>query len=139
MSRADSVRIDTVIHATEDVAGVIGAICHALNLDPDSFGVRRHEGHYGNPIATAGSTLRKGEATEFLENFLGSLGAEGVAELRDTIRSRISGSAIYLRLDKQDLIRGRLTVKDGGAVRIRVAVRAYQRKVEDALVELLRL
>ena len=139
MAGAISVYIDTIMHATEDHARILESFRDTLGLEPDAFDTAEIEGHFHNPIVTATTRLRKRGAREFLERFRGAISPGQAAELSGTLPSRISGSTLYIRVGKQDLVSGRVSVKDDDAVRVRIAMPVYNGQTEAAFRDLMHL
>lgn len=139
MAGAPSIGIDTIIHATEDHSKVIGSLQDALGLDPDALDIATADGHYHNPISKVSVRLRGRDARVFLERFCGLLPPDQADELSRTLPSRIGGSTLYVRVGKQELVAGRILVKDADAVRIRITMPVYNGRAEDAFRNLLGL
>lgn len=139
MAGAPSIGIDTIIHATEDHSKVVGSLRDALGLDPDALDVTTTDGHYHNPISKVSIRLRGRDARMFLDRFCGLLPPEQADELSRTLPSRIGGSTLYVRVGKQELVAGRVLIKDADAVRIRITVPVYSGRAEDAFRSLLGL
>lgn len=125
------VRIDVIAHATEDVDKILGSISDVLGADTSMFTITKAEGHYHNPILRALATLRGKRATRILDRIRNGLSDDDVQYLSSTLKSRINGSALYIRLSKQDMILGKITLQDSDAVRLRISAPAYNRGQEE--------
>ena len=139
MAGAITVYIDTIMHATEDHARILESFRDVLGLEPDAFDTAEVEGHFHNPIATATARLRKRGAREFLDRLRGGISSEQAADLSGTLPSRISGSTLYIRVGKQDLVSGRISLKDDDAVRVRITMPVYNGQTEAAFRDVLHL
>ena len=139
MAGAPNIGVDAIMHATEDHSIVIGSLRDALGLDPDALDITTTDGHYHNPISKVSGRLRGRDARMFLDRFCGLLPPEQAGELSRTLPSRIDGSTLYIRVGKQELIAGRVIIKDADAVRIRITVPVYNGGAEDAFRNLLGL
>ncbi len=139
MAGAPNIAIDTIIHATEDRSKVVGSLRDALGLDPDALDITAADGHYHNPISKVSGRLRGRDARMFLDRLCGLLPSEQAGELSRTLPSRIDGSTLYIRVGKQELVTGRVLIKEADAVRIRITVPVYSGRAEDAFRNLLGL
>jgi RNA binding exosome subunit len=108
-------------------------------MPPGSLDTRRSEGHYGNTITTVSASLRKGEASGTLDRLREALPHSDLDYIRETLPSRTDGSTLYLRLDKQEMVSGRVRLSDSGTVRVRVTAPAYGGRPEETLARLLGL
>lgn len=125
------VRIDVIVHATEDVDKILGSIHDVLGTDTGMFTITKAEGHYHNPILRTLATLRGKRATLILDRIRNGLSVDDIQHLSSTLKSRINGSALYLRLSKQDMILGKITLQDSDAVRLRISIPAYNRSQDE--------
>jgi|ECHhosMinimDraft_1075155.scaffolds.fasta_scaffold00061_14 RNA binding exosome subunit len=75
------------------------------------------KGHYGNRIKVVEYRVSGQNASSLLERLLSSLSKEDKLLLITTLRDRLIGSKLHLRLDKQRLVAlGKLSLKDGDDV-----------------------
>lgn len=120
-----AVYIDTIVHATEDTDRIISSLAQTLGVDASAFSITRTEGHYRNPILLVSTTLQRRRADSFLEMLRRQLHTSDLEEIAATLDSRIDCSTIYLRFSKQEMLRGKLSLQDAAAVRVRIVVPAY--------------
>ncbi len=123
-----AVEISCFVHATEDEVRVRGAVAKALGIEE---GPSREplEGHFGNPIVHLVWHVTGDAAwTAFgrLVEFIGESGREEV--LRGLEDQTDEHGALYLRLDKQALLRGVALFSSSDPVRVRVKPRKFMIK-----------
>ena len=113
------ISVSAITHATEDSERVRSNLRRLLGAE--KLGVEASEGHHGNPIEIsagpapgAAAAIAGAVPAELLERALGS--GEGRA---------------YLRLDKQAISEGRISLSDSDPVRVTVpgGVREWRRAV----------
>ena len=131
------VRIGVIIHATEDRHRIASSLADALDIRPDALQSSSSEGHYHNTITTLTASLRKGEARSAVRRLRDSLPNADLDHIRDTVPARTDGSTLYIRLDKQEMVSGRIRLNDSGAVRIRITIPPHGGRAGDALLRLL--
>ncbi len=119
-----SVEVSYFLHATEDYDRVISAIAKALHIQPESFMTSDAQGHYGNPIKIVRAHLIGKETTDFTKMLFGSFSSIQKQEmLTDIDRSLNEHGDLFIRLDKQMLLSGKLVQSDIDPVRIKIKLR----------------
>ena len=124
LARAISVKISTITHATEDPEKVAQAI---RNLSPGEtslgFTMNRAKGHHGNEITTSVFMIRNAKHAEiFLRNIWRGLSRLDRTEVYSSLASRIdSTGTMFLRLDKQEALQGRIRLENTDPVKIEIS------------------
>ncbi len=125
MSEQDSLKfsaaeINLVLHATEDEDRVLKAIEDVLQVQSKRFSSSYSEGHFKNRIVLQKAILSSQEA--------GSLAKRIISLLNSTERGHLSRLVheysdekgnLYIRLDKQRICQGRVSLSESDAIRIR--------------------
>lgn len=138
MADTSSIHLDIIIHATEDADKIFESLHQTLGINLDIFDASQTKGHYHNPIMMATATLCKKDATQLIKVLCGKLGPYQRDEIIRTISTRISSSSLYLRLDRQDMIRrGEVTLQDSGTIRIKIHTPIHTGRAEDVFTDLL--
>lgn len=110
-----SAKITTLIHATENIEKVSKAldqVCPVLMFEQKSE-TRKFKGHYGNEITTLTVSVRKRSTGPFLQRLVNLLSAEDQSMLLRDVDNRIDDDRhLYLRLDKQESLRGNFHLMD---------------------------
>jgi len=122
-------------HATEDLEKVIEAVQNILargNLEDITFRRSNLEGHYGNPITLFEAKLKDKEKVRALvENLVSRLSSLDKEELGREIDRHVEKGSLYLRLDKQAALRGKIKLITSDPISIRIRFR--KSKVEDII------
>jgi RNA-binding protein len=112
--------VNLVLHATEDGGKVLQAIEDVLLLPSERFSSTASEGHHKNKILLLKVLLSSQEA--------GKLASRIVSRLNSTDREQLSRllheysdekGNLYIRLDKQRICQGRVSISETDAIRIR--------------------
>ena len=121
--------INLVLHATEDGDRVLKAIEDVLLVQSKRFSSSHLEGHFKNRIVLQKAILSSHEA--------GSLAKRVVSLLNSTDREHLSHliheysdekGNLYIRLDKQRMCQGKVSLSETDAIRIRFKpVKRYKR------------
>ena len=127
-SALQSMDVSYLVHATEDVDKVNDAVTRLLEIE-GSPELEEMSGHFGNPIMKAAFHLHGEEAARSF----GALRAKLPPEVRSRIVNEIGQlidehSSLFLRFDKQRLVKGELAEGTSDVVRIKVKPRAFLMK-----------
>ncbi|TMI13819.1 hypothetical protein E6H35_05965 [Candidatus Bathyarchaeota archaeon] len=131
--QAFSMKISTIIHATEDpekVAQAMRNLC--LDGTPMNSTMNRAKGHHGNEIVTLGFTIRNTKNVEsLLQNIWTGFSQLDRTEIYSSLASRIdSTGTFFLRIDKQDSLKGKIRLENSDPIRIEISFRTKSPKGE---------
>lgn len=123
-----SAEIQLVLHATEDHGKVLAAVEDALAIPATSFQGEPSEGHFGNAIVLFGATISSKEAGALAEKLASKLNSPDRQELSQHIEEYADEKGnLYLRLDKQRLCQGKVSLAGTDTIRIKFKpVRRYR-------------
>ena len=83
-----------------------------LDLKEEYFTIQETTGHFENPIILLNTTIVKKQAKDFMRKLLKLMSNQQINELIKQIEERTINSRFHLRLDKQELIKGKLVIKE---------------------------
>ncbi len=112
--------INLVLHATEDEGKVLNAIEETLLVPSSRFLKSSSEGHYKNKILLQKATLSSKEAALLAKrviSLLNSADREHLSRLVDDYADEKGN--LYIRLDKQRICQGKVSLSETDAIRIR--------------------
>ena len=118
--RFSAAEVNLLLHGTEDGAKVLQSIHDTFSVPPERFSIMPSEGHYKNKIHLLKTALSSQEA--------GDLALHIISLLNSSNRERLSSSLseysdekgnLYLRLDKQKLCQGKVSLSETDAIRVR--------------------
>ena len=121
-----SVKLSAIVHATEDVDRVLQALSRMFpeGALPSKAETRRFNGHYGNEIRIVDLSIRGATARSFLKYLWKSLARFDRVLILDTLEKHLDPSGgLHLRLDKEELSRGILRIKDQDSIKIHLSFR----------------
>ena len=122
------ITIYVIVHATEDMAKIFQSFEDILDITEEDFAVEETEGHYENPIILLNAKIVKKQAQNFMNKLLKLLPAEQINELIDEIDERTVDSRFHMRLDKQELIKGNLMVREKDTIKLKIHTPIYNKK-----------
>jgi RNA-binding protein len=108
--------IRIIVHATEEKDKILERLNSTLSIPPDSFSIVSTEGHWGNKILLLTSILSKNDANSLYIKVKASL-IKNYGELLSNFFDEKGN--LYIRLDKQRVCMGKVSLSDGDSVRIK--------------------
>jgi hypothetical protein len=126
--RFSAAEANLVLHATEDHDKVLQSIEKVLSVPAGSFTGTNSDGHFGNKIVLFKSTLSSKEASELALRILSLLNRIDRQQLYDRLEDYCDEKGnLYLRLDKQRICQGKVSLSESDAIRIRFRpIRRYK-------------
>jgi len=122
------VTIDVIIHATEDISKIYQSFKELLDLKEENFTIHETVGHFDNPIIILNAKMVKKEAQNFMKKLLGLLSIEQINQLIEEIEERTVDSRFHMRLDKQELVKGNLVLREKDTIKIKIYAPVYNKK-----------
>ena len=124
-SAIQSLDVSYLLHATEDADKVAASVTGLVGGEA-TFEFEDMEGHFGNIIRKVGVHLHGDQATKAF----GALTSRIPWELREELANEIDKfvdehSSLFLRFDKQKLVRGEIALGYDDAIRLKVKPRAF--------------
>jgi len=121
-----SAKISAIVHATEDVDRVLQSLSRVFpeGALPSKAETRRFHGHYGNEIRTVELSIRGAPARSFLDHLWKSLPGLDRASILGALGNHLDPSGgLHLRLDKEQVFRGIIRMKDQDPIKIQLSFR----------------
>jgi RNA-binding protein len=116
----DRATISVVIHATEDKDKVISKIVKVLSLNSGRFQEFNTRGHWGNQIVMLNLSLGHTHAGRIIRTIYTSLDDNHkntfLSSLEQSIDERHN---LYVRIDKQSICRGVISLSDQDSIKIK--------------------
>ncbi len=120
-----SLEITCFVHATEDLEKIEQAVDRLLGQDTNPE-TEQLEGHFGNPIVRVRVHLIGKEAETGFGHLVDSFPSGVLGRIISELESHLDEhSALFLRLDKQSLVSGSISLGTSDPVRVKVKPRAF--------------
>ena len=128
MTKNITVKIDLILHATEDFQKITEPLNDLFGIEDDE--IKKHDvpGHFGNPILTLHMDLKKKRAEQFVKKLVSLIPKDVTMDLLANIEERIFESSMYMRFSKQDFVRKILTFEEKDPIRITIYRPTYVKK-----------
>ena len=128
MTRNTVIKIDLILHATEDFQKIAEPLSDMFGIEDDEIAKREIPGHFGNPIMMLHMELKKKRADEFIKKLVSLIPRDIIVALLANIEERIFESSLYVRFSKQDFVRKILTLEESDPIRIAIYTPTYVKK-----------
>ena len=128
MAKNTVIKIDLILHATEDFQKIAEPLNDLFGIEDDE--IEKHEvpGHFENPILMLHMDLKKKRADQFIKKLVSLITTDMITELLANIEERIFESSLYIRFSKQDFVRKILTLEESDPIRIAIYTPIYVKK-----------
>ena len=115
-----STSIHVVAHATEDIPKLFRRMNALFSIPVDKFVISQTRGHWGNEITLIRADCNPGESRALLETIILRLNQGEKNSLLDTISTSFDEKDnFYIRLNKQSMCRGIISLSEHDSVRVR--------------------
>ena len=128
MSLHAEVKIDAILHATEDIEKIFESFLSNFDLDKKDFEIQNLTGHFDNPITLLSINLKKKNAEKFISKFCNGINKTDFDEIYENIEEHISSSGLKLKISKQMMIEGKIILENKDAVKINISCPVYVKK-----------
>ena len=122
------VTIDVIVHATEDISKILQSFDEILEIKEEEFTSIETTGYFENPIIILSAKLVKKQGQNFIKKMVELLPINQINELIEEIEERTIDSRFHLRLDKQELVKGKLIISEKGTVKVKIHTPIYNKK-----------
>ena len=128
MTRNIVVKIDLILHATEDFQKIVEPLNELFGIEKEEITKRDISGHFGNPILMLHVEVKKKRADQFIKKLVSLIPRDIMIELLTNIEERIFESSLYVRFSKQNFVKKILTLEEKDPVRIAIYTPTYVKK-----------
>ena len=119
------VKINLILHATENENKILEILEDVFHIEQKKFQIEEVPGHFNNPILLVSSKLKKKSAQDFVNVFFLKMKKDEFQEIFDNVEDYVTSSGLNLRISKQKLISGILTLSKEDAIKINISTPVY--------------
>ncbi|HEY9398516.1 MAG TPA: RNA-binding domain-containing protein [Nitrososphaeraceae archaeon] len=115
-----STSIQVIAHATEDIPKILFKMCEIFSIPKEKFLISRARGHWDNEISLIIANCDHEESKVILQRIISKLkSGEKNYLLRSISDSFDEKDNFYIRLNKQSMCRGVISLSEHDSIRIR--------------------
>ena len=112
--------VNLLLHATEDGGRVLQSVQDLLSVPSERFSSEPSEGHYKNKILLLKAVMPSQEAGKLVHRIMSLLNSSDRERLSSALPEYSDEKGnLYLRLDKQRICQGKVSLSETDAIRIR--------------------
>ena len=131
-----SAEIELIVHATESLDKLIDALSSTLGVRGSTLTREVLTGHHGNEIILLKGGVVGDDARSLADRLMVSLSSEDILHIyRNFDLYTDNRSSFYIRISKQEMVKGRIRLSQSDAVRIRLRL---AKRMHKASLEALR-
>ena len=119
------VKINLILHATEDENKVLDKLEENFGIEQKDFQIEQIPGHFNNPILLVSSKLKRKSAQNFVSLFFSKMKRDEFQEIFDDVENFVTSSGLSLRISKQNLVSGILTISKEDTIKINISTPVY--------------
>ena len=119
------VKINLILHATEDENKVLEELEKNFGIEQKDFKIEQIPGHFNNPILLVSSKLKRKSAQNFVSLFFSKMKRDEFQEIFDDVEEFVTSSGLNLRISKQKLVSGILTISKEDTIKINISTPVY--------------
>ena len=119
------VKINLILHATENEKKVLEELENNFQIELNEFQVKEVSGHFNNPILLISSKLKRKTAQDFVSLFFSKMKKEEFEDVFNYVEDYVTSSGLGLRISKQKLMSGILTISKEDTIKINISTPVY--------------
>ena len=128
MANKLEVTVEIIVHATEDLKTILDAFEKLFEIKEEGFSKKNLTGHFENPITLLNAKITKTKAENFIKKLVMKIPKGQLDELIGDLENRIQNSSLHVRLGKQDLIQGMVSLQEKDVIKLKIFMPIYQKK-----------
>ena len=122
------VKLQIILHATDDLEKIINSLEETFSLNRDKFQIQTLTGHFENPITVLSLAIKKNDAQKFVTILFSNMNRNERKIISETLEEQITSAGLKIRISKQQLIMNKIALEDKDAVKIIITVPVYIKK-----------
>ena len=119
------VKINLILHATEDENKILEELEKSFGVEQKKFQIEQIPGHFNNPILLISSKLKSKPAHDFVSSFFSKMKKDEFQEIYEDVEDLVTSSGLSLRISKQKLVSGILTISKEDTIKINISTPIY--------------
>jgi RNA binding exosome subunit len=122
------VKLQIILHATDDLEKIINSLEETFSLNRDKFQIQTLMGHFENPITVLSLEIKKNDAQKFVTTLFSNMNRNELKIISETLGEQITSAGLKIRISKQQLIMNKISLEDKDALKIIITVPVYIKK-----------
>ena len=128
MSNKIQVLIGAIVQSTENVSKLLNAFEENFNITKQEFSRNDIKGHFDNPIVLLNTSIGKKRAENFIHTLISRIPEEQIKRIIDEIPDRTINSSFHMRIDRDELLRGKISTNEKSTIKLKIQIPIYNKK-----------
>tara|TARA_B100000029_G_scaffold67381_1_gene60059 strand:- start:522 stop:950 length:429 start_codon:yes stop_codon:yes gene_type:complete len=128
MPQQIEVKIQIIIHGTDDSEKIKNSVENVFNLDSNDFKIQNLTGHFENPITMLTLLIKKKIAKEFTSKLFSKMKKNDLKIISENLDKQLPNTNLKIRISKQELIMGKIVLDNKDAIKITITIPIYVKK-----------
>ena len=128
MSNKIQVSIGVIVQSTENVSKLLNAFEENFNITEQEFSRNEIKGHFDNPIILLNTSIEKKRAENFIHILISRIPEEQIKRIIDEIPERTINSSFHMRIDRDELLRGKISTNEKSTIKLKIQIPIYNKK-----------
>ncbi len=128
MPQQIEVKIQIIIHGTDDSEKIKNSVENVFNLDSNDFKIQNLTGHFENPITMLTLLIKKKIAKEFTSKLFSKMKKNDLKIISESLDKQLPNTNLKIRISKQELIMGKIVLDNKDAIKITITIPIYVKK-----------
>ena len=128
MQNQIEVKLQIILHATDDLEKIINSLEETFGLNRDKFQIQTLMGHFENPITILSLAIKKNDAQKFVTTLFSNMNRNELKIISETLEEQITSAGLKIRISKQKLIMGKIILENKDAIKITITIPVYVKK-----------
>lgn len=128
MSNKIQVSIGVIVQSTENVSKLLNAFEENFDITEQEFSRNEIKGHFDNPIILLNTSIEKKRAENFIHTLISRIPEEQIKRIIDEIPERTINSSFHMRIDRDELLRGKISTNEKSTIKLKIQIPIYNKK-----------
>ena len=128
MSNKIQVSIGVIVQSTENVSKLLNAFEENFDITEQEFSRNEIKGHFDNPIILLNTSIEKKRAKNFIHTLISRIPEEQIKRIIDEIPERTINSSFHMRIDRDELLRGKISTNEKSTIKLKIQIPIYNKK-----------
>ena len=122
------VKLQIILHATDDLEKIINSLEETFSLNRDKFQIQTLMGLFENPITVLSLAIKKNDAQKFVTTLFSNMNRNELKIISETLEEQITSAGLKIRISKHQLIMNKISLEDKDALKIIITNPVYIKK-----------
>ena len=119
--------VEIILHATEDSSKIEKSFFNVFEINPEVFEKEEMSGHFGNAITILRTKIPKNNVKKLISTLVSKISNDDLEILEQELDKMDRNSGLKIRINKQELIRGKILFGKKDSVKLTITTPVYKK------------